>query len=195
MIDLPDQTKGLIAYINARLVIDEAADKEGIAASGATAEVAADWFWVRDHKQHRRAITDLLRTTEKVTDARLRQSLLIHVAARWLERRPLVDRRGLPYTSNSGGLTYLTPCCKATPTYSMGLLCCRACYEAVDEMLAATPDAAPTDQLYRPQPAQPPVGAGVCDRCNEWDAQPTVHVRCPRCGQPWARVIETGVPA
>jgi hypothetical protein len=51
------------------------------------------------------------------------------------------DRRGLPYVTDPWPM-YVTPCCAATVTISTddGVLCCRACYAAVDHRLAWDPD-------------------------------------------------------
>jgi len=51
------------------------------------------------------------------------------------------DRRGLPYVTDPWPM-YVTPCCAATVTITVddGVLCCRACYQAVDHRLGWDPD-------------------------------------------------------
>jgi hypothetical protein len=55
--------------------------------------------------------------------------------------RILTDRRGLPYVTDPWPM-YVTTCCAATVTITVddGVLCCRACYRAVDPRLAWDPD-------------------------------------------------------
>lgn len=203
MLNLSDQTNGLIAYIKARLAIAEAIEQRVIAehraeqrAAGTDGEDPTQWSWVQMDRQQRRALRALLAGIGSIEDRNVRQPLLMSLASMWLEHPPLMDRRGLPYTSNAGGLTYLTPCCEATPTYSMGVLSCRACYDGYDDELATTPDAAATDKVYREPDAEPPFGSGYCPKCKEWDRKPNLFPNCPTCAQPWAVLVtEAGVPA
>ena len=55
--------------------------------------------------------------------------------------RILTDRRGLRYVTDPWPM-YVTTCCAATVTITIddGVLCCRACYTAVDPRLAWDPD-------------------------------------------------------
>lgn len=38
----------------------------------------------------------------------------------------------------------------------------------------------------------PPVGAGLCERCAQWEADAQKHQKCPKCGQPWAQIVTAG---
>lgn len=154
-----DQTKALTDYITARLELDFDAERQAIHATGANPAEAANWRWVREGRNQRQAMKGLLKVlTERGGEAT--QSALSWIAAMWSERPPLVDRRGRPYTANCGGLVYLTECCQATATFSDSTLCCRDCYEEVDSILAATPDASSVDTLWRgPVTAEADAGA------------------------------------
>jgi len=148
---LPDQRPGLIAYITARLELDVDAERRGIADTDTDQTEAAEWDWVKQGRQQRQAIRNLVKTIEPL-DQPAAEQLLIGLAAIWAEHPPLVDRRRLPYTSSCAGLVYLTECHLATATISGGVMCCRSCYEQVDEVLAVLPGASTVDTPWRGQP-------------------------------------------
>lgn len=49
------------------------------------------------------------------------------------------DDIGLIASTDGGFRYYLTDCCLASAKGSMGVVCCRACYEEVDERLGGIP--------------------------------------------------------
>lgn len=34
-----------------------------------------------------------------------------------------------------------------------------------------------------------PGGAGLCERCAQWEDDPDRYPRCPQCGQPWSQIV------
>lgn len=54
-------------------------------------------------------------------------------------REVLIDVRGLRYVVDDGVPFYVTSCCDASVTGSMGEIVCRACYGAVDAFLGGLP--------------------------------------------------------
>ncbi|GAA4731796.1 hypothetical protein [Phytohabitans rumicis] len=147
MLGLPDQTPGLQAYIAARLDIDDKTDRRVIADTGVDPAVANGWGWVRAGRMRRAALNGLLHQIVALPQPQ-RQRLVIGLASYWIQSPPLVDQRGWPYTANSGGLTYLTLCCQATPTYCEWILCCRVCYQDVEQELAGQPEPSSSDSVY-----------------------------------------------
>lgn len=39
--------------------------------------------------------------------------------------------------------------------------------------------------------APAPAGAGLCERCAHWEADPARHPNCPTCGRPWSQIVAT----
>jgi hypothetical protein len=73
------------------------------------------------------------------------QNVMCNSGQSWAEDPEEIDRDGLAvhrdregnrFVVTEGGLaTYITWCCDASATFSMGVLCCRRCYEEVDTYL------------------------------------------------------------
>jgi hypothetical protein len=146
------QKKLLTDYITARLELDFDAERRAIASTTAPPEEAAGWAWVREGRQRRDAIKRLVTVlNEQCGDGG--EPALMWLATFWQNDAPLVDRNGRPYTANAGGLVYLTECHLATPTFSDTVLCCRACYEEVDQELLNTPGVSSVDTPWRGEPS------------------------------------------
>lgn len=144
----PSQAKALTDYITARIELDFDAERRAIRISDADPQTAASWAWVRQGQQRRTAVKQLVKIlNSKCGDGT--EPALMWLATLWASDAPLVDRRGLPYTANEGGLTYLTECHLATPTFSGSTLCCRVCYEQVDDVLLLPPEVSSVDTPWR----------------------------------------------
>lgn len=147
----PDQRTDLVIYIRARLAWEAEVDEAAGKTVGVDQSIMDSWGWVQRNRQRRTGVLGLLRLfTEQVTDRAPAERGLMYLASMWAADPPVVDKAGRFYSANTGGLTYLTPCCRATPTYSGPVLCCRACYSEIDLELGWLPAPAVTD---RPAPA------------------------------------------
>ncbi len=143
-----DQMNAFTNYITARLNLEAAAEQQAIAAAGAFEADATEWPWVQRDRIRREATKALVAVLNKRVGVVEGRAALMWVAAQWGEHPPLADRTGRPYTSNGGGLTYLSSCCQATVTYSGATLCCRNCYEEADPTLVCDPKPSATDALW-----------------------------------------------
>jgi hypothetical protein len=143
-------TNELTNYIKARLRLAAAADATAIASADVDRDVSNSWTWVQDGKLRREATLGLIKKATQCEEHA--EGLLTWIAAQYGALPPLVDHRGGIYTSNGGGLVYLTECCRSTPTFSDSVLTCRTCYRDVPEYLLNTPEPRETDEIA---PAKP----------------------------------------